>query len=160
MLRGGGTEGTQTESKISPRVPKMMPRSPQETPNTKKQPPKWGRGNPKSTQNELKPTTKSPKAKCVKIIPDEKHANRAGAEAPARFSMPGQRRQANLFSAHVRSSGGHLGSPWGLRFPQETSTMIGMTCLDSTSCFSPRLILLKPLRTGRVTPCEGSPKRF
>ena len=50
--------------------------------------------------------------------------------------------------------------PWVLRCAQNTLTMINSTCLETIYCFSSRLISVKPLRTGRFTPCEPSSGRF
>ena len=87
--------------------------------------PKKHRGATKSTRNEAKRARKttqkeaeraieSSKAIFVKKARDNRSENRAPAEAPARFSMPEKRRQANLFSVHFRSSNGSLGDPMGL----------------------------------------------
>ena len=55
---------------------------------------------------------------------------------------------------------GPLEIPWGLRCAQKTLTMINSICLEIIYCFSSRLIPVKPLRTGRFTPCEPSSGRF
>ena len=64
-------------------------------------------------------TTESSQATFVKYSPDEKHGNRAPAEALARFSMPEQRRQADLRSVNFPSPGGALGGPMGLPMRSE-----------------------------------------
>ena len=55
---------------------------------------------------------------------------------------------------------GPSGIPWVHQYAQKTLTMINSTCLETISCFSSRLISVKPYRTGRFTPCEPSSERF
>ena len=99
------------------RGPQEHPEGSQESPEGHRRATKSTRSEadraPKSNQKEAKTDIESAKAKCVKRIPDDKHENRAPAEARARFSMPEKWRQANLFSPHVGCPGGPLGDPMG-----------------------------------------------
>ena len=105
------------------RGPQEQPEGSQESPEGHRRATKSTRSEadraPKSNQKEAKTDIESAKAKCVKRIPDDKHENRAPAEARARFSMPEKWRGANLFSAHFRSPGGPLGNPMGPRMRSE-----------------------------------------
>ena len=99
------------------RGPQEHPEGSQESPEGHRRATKSTRSEadraPKSNQKEAKTDIESAKAKCVKRIPDDKHENRAPAEARARFSMPEKWRQANLFSPHFGCPGGSLGDPMG-----------------------------------------------
>ena len=101
----------------SRRGPQEHPEGSQESPEGHRRATKSTRSEadraPKSNQKEAKTDIESAKAKCVKRIPDDKHENRAPAEARARFSMPEKKRQANLFSPHFGCPGGPLGDPMG-----------------------------------------------
>ena len=105
------------------RGPQEHPEGSQESPEGHRRATKSTRSEadraPKSNQKEAKTDIESAKAKCVKRIPDDKHENRAPAEARARFSMPEKWRQANLFSPHFGCPGGSLGDPMGLPMRSE-----------------------------------------
>ena len=149
----GGAEGlksTQKEAKNPPRDTEEQPRAPEVRPREPPRAPKRKPREPSRGPRQI--LSKKPEMTEVKIV------------LPLRrgYDFRCQRRGDRRTSFHLifGAPAGPLEIPWVLRCAQKTLTMINSICLEIIYCFSSRLISVKPLRTGRFTPCEPSSGRF
>ena len=149
----GGEEdlkSIQKEAKRAPRDTEEQPRAPEVKP---REPPRAPRREPRKPPRGPRPNvSKNSRMISMKIV------------LPLRrgYDFRCQRRGEGRTSFHFifGAPAGPLEIPWVLRCAQKTLTMINSTCLETIYCFSSRLISVKPLRTGRFTPCEPSSGRF
>ena len=149
----GGEEGLKSiekEAKRAPRDTEEQPRAPEVRP---REPPRAPRREPREPPKAPKQfLSKEPEITEVKIV------------LPLRrgYDFRCQRRGDRRTSFHFifGAPAGPLEIPWVHRCAQKTLTMINSICLEIIYCFSSRLISVKPLRTGRFTPCEPSSGRF
>ena len=150
LQHGFGAKSPPKEAKRAPRdteeqtiAPEVKPREPPRAPKRKPREPSRA---PKQF------LSKEPEITEVKIV------------LPLRrgYDFRCQRRGEGRTSFHLifGAPAGPLEIPWVLRCAQKTLTMINSICLEIIYCFSSRLISVKPLRTGRFTPCEPSSGRF
>ena len=131
------------DTEEQPRAPEMKPREPPRAPKRKPREPTTAR------QRILSKNSEMTEGKIV-LPPRRGH--------DFRCQRSGDRRTS--FHLILGALAGPLEIPWVLRCAQKTLTMINSICLEIIYCFSSRLISVKPLRTGRFTPCEPSSGRF
>ena len=146
-------------------------RRPQEHPKEGQESPKRHRRATKSTRSEAKRAPKSTQKEAKRAIESSKaffdkkpEMSEVKIVLPLRrgYDFRCQRRgdRRTSFRLIFRAPAGPLEIPWVHRCAQKTLTMINSICLEIIYCFSSRLISVKPLRTGRFTPCEPSSGRF
>ena len=154
-----------------PGAPNRWRRGPQEHPKGSQENPKRHRRATKSTRSEAKRAPKSTQKGAKRAIESSKtifvknpDITEMKPVLPLRrgYDFRCQRRGDRRTSFHLMfgAPAGPLEIPWVLRCAQKTLTMINSICLEIIYCFSSRLISVKPLRTGRFTPCEPSSGRF
>ena len=149
----GGEErlkNTQTEAKRTPRDTEEQPRAPEVRP---REPPRAPKRKPREPSRARRPNVSfRSRMISMKIVLPLKRG----------YDFRCQRRGDRRTSFHLifGAPAGPLEIPWVLRCAQKTLTMINSICLEIIYCFSSRLISVKPLRTGRFTPCEPSSGRF
>ena len=154
-----------------PGTPNRWRRGPQEHPKGSQESPKRHRRATKSTRSEAKRAPKSTQKEAKTAIESSEaifvkqtEITEVKIVLPLRrgYDFRCQRRGEGRTSFHLifGAPAGPLEIPWVLRCAQKTLTMINSICLEIIYCFSSRLISVKPLRTGRFTPCEPSSGRF
>ena len=149
----GGEEGlksTQEETKRAPKDTEEPPRAPEVRP---REPPRAPKRKPRDPPRAPRPNmSKESRMISLKIVLPLKRGH------DFRCQRRGEGRTS--FRLIFGTPAGPLEIPWVLRCAHKTLTMMNSTCLETIDCFSSRLISVKPLRTGRFTPCEPSSGRF
>ena len=149
MLPQGAAEGTQKTRQRAPRAPKISQESPKKHRGATKSTRSEAKRAPNNTKKGAKRATESPKAKCVQIILDDGHEDRAPADARVRFRCQRRGDRRTSFRLIFGPRMGPWEIPWGVRSVQKTLAMIKSICFETISCFSSRLVSVKPHRTGR-----------
>ena len=144
-----GPMSSRNGAKRAPRDTEEQPRAREVKPNEPPGPPKRKPREPsKAPRQFLSKELKISEVQIV-LLPRRGHDFRCQRRGDKRTS----------FQIIVGAQAGPFEIPWVHRCAQKTLTMINSTCLEK-HCFSSRLISVKPLRTGRLTPCEPSSERL